>query len=217
MQRKKQMPELFSHQPFRKLGDLLKVSEEPEQKPPSTRQASPEPESDDDLFKAAMKEVREIREFRNISIRRGKKSPPRKSGPGPDDTMLELEQIVQGRKPVRLADTQEYVEWVNPKYRREVLKELHGGRFAVQDYLDLHGHILEEAETALQNFIIESRRRGFNCIKIIHGRGLRSPDGPVLKYAVIELLLGRYRKYIIGFATARPVDGGLGALYVLLK
>ncbi|UCH46386.1 MAG: Smr/MutS family protein [Nitrospiraceae bacterium] len=54
-------------------------------------------------------------------------------------------------------------------------------------------------------------------MKIIHGRGLRSPDGPVLKKAVIQWLLTRYRKYIVAFASARQCDGGLGAIYVLFR
>jgi DNA-nicking Smr family endonuclease len=109
------------------------------------------------------------------------------------------------------------VEWVNPGYRKELIRELHKGRFAVQDYLDLHGYVLEEAEGALKDFLREALQRGHRCIKIIHGRGLRSPAGPVLKKAVIDLLSTRYRKHLIGFCTARQNDGGLGALYVLLK
>jgi len=38
-----------------------------------------------------------------------------------------------------------------------------------------------------------------------------------LKKAVIDFLSSRYRKNVIGFSTARQNDGGLGALYVLLK
>jgi DNA-nicking Smr family endonuclease len=63
----------------------------------------------------------------------------------------------------------------------------------------------------------DSFRKGLRCVKIIHGRGLRSPLGPVLKTAVIKWLSGRYRKSIIAYVTARQCDGGLGALYVLLR
>jgi DNA-nicking Smr family endonuclease len=69
----------------------------------------------------------------------------------------------------------------------------------------------------VEQFLKESMIKGHRCIKIIHGRGLRSPKGPVLKEALIKWLSGRYRKHIIAFVTARQCDGGLGALYILLR
>jgi DNA-nicking Smr family endonuclease len=68
-------------------------------------------------------------------------------------------------------------------------------------------------EEFLRNALKTSRR----CVKIIHGRGLRSPKGPVLKEALIKWLSLRHRKNVIAFVTARQCDGGLGALYVLLR
>jgi DNA-nicking Smr family endonuclease len=76
---------------------------------------------------------------------------------------------------------------------------------------------VDEAEQELEKYIKESIRKGYRCIKIIHGRGLRSPKGPILKEAVISWLTGRYRKNVIAFVTARQCDGGLGALYILLR
>ena len=173
--------------------------------------------SDDTLFREAMKEVQEIKEFRELPVRGSKTTAQPGKRRIADEPLRELEEIIQGKKAVRLSDTQEYVEWVNPHYHKEIIRELHEGRFAVQDYIDLHGCVLGEAETVLLDFMTEARRKRFRCVKIIHGRGLRSPGGPVLKKAVIDWLTTRYRKYVIGFSTARPNDGGLGALYVLLK
>ena len=65
-------------------------------------------------------------------------------------------------------------------------------------------------------FFTDAIKKGHRCVKIIHGRGLRSRAGPVVKHAVIKLLSSRYRKKIIAYVTARQCDGGLGALYVLL-
>jgi DNA-nicking Smr family endonuclease len=133
-----------------------------------------------------------------------------------DEVLKTLEEIVSGKRPVKLQHTQEYVEWANKDYRGGVVKNLHEGRFSVQDTLDLHGTVMEEAETLVCSFLKEARRKSFRCIKIVHGRGLRSPNGPVLKKAVIRWLSVHYRKQVIAFATARQCDGGLGALYVLL-
>jgi DNA-nicking Smr family endonuclease len=217
MRKKKETePEPFSHQPFKKLGDMLPASAARPRKsvPPAV---APEAKSDEDIFREAMKGVRQIDEFRSLTVRKRHTAPSRVKGQPAPDTMQELEEIVRGRKSIRLADTQEFVEWVNPGYRKELIRELHKGRFAVQDYLDLHGYVLEETEDVLKDFLREAIQRGYRCIKIIHGRGLRSPAGPVLKKAVIDMLATRYRKHLIGFCTARQNDGGLGALYVLLK
>jgi DNA-nicking Smr family endonuclease len=81
----------------------------------------------------------------------------------------------------------------------------------------LHGLCVEEAEKEVKYFLTDSLRKGHRCVKIIHGRGLRSPGGPVLKDALITWLSGRYWKNIIAFVTARQCDGGLGALYILLR
>ncbi len=124
---------------------------------------------------------------------------------------------MRGKMPVNLPDTQEYVEWVNHDYRSDITRDVHKGRYSVQDVLDLHGITVEDAEAEVERFLKDSFKKGYRCIKIIHGRGLRSPKGPVLKNAVVELLSGRYRKHIIAFVTARQCDGGLGALCVLLR
>lgn len=65
----------------------------------------------------------------------------------------------------------------------------------------------------------ESRVGRRRCVLLIHGRGLNSPDRvPVLKNALVGWLTrGRLAKRVLAFATARPVDGGAGALYVLLR
>ena len=175
--------------------------------------------NDERIFSDAMKGVQEIREFRDIRVRKIDTSFVSKHGSAfPEQKALKaLEEIVKGRRAVELSDTQEYVEWMNPDFREDVVKKLHEGHYSVQDCLDLHGIILEEAEKEVENFFKESIRKGCRCIKIIHGRGLRSANGPVLKKALVKWLMYRHRKNIVAFVTARQCDGGLGALYVLLN
>ena len=53
-------------------------------------------------------------------------------------------------------------------------------------------------------------------MRVIHGKGLGSgPRGPVIKQSVNVIL--RRTDAVVAFCTARPVDGGTGAIYVLLK
>jgi DNA-nicking Smr family endonuclease len=99
------------------------------------------------------------------------------------------------------------------------LTQLRRGEFSVQAHLDLHGMIQPDAKEALTNFIIDSVRKGRRTVLIVHGRGLRSPGGlPVLKHAAAQWLShGIAGGYVLAFATARPSDGGAGAVYVMLR
>lgn len=166
-----------------------------------------------------MSDVQMIREFRVLPCKNAPKhSAPTRHKPDPDDEALSiLTQIAQGGHPINLSDTQEYVEWTNPDFHGDITEKLHAGQFSIQGLLDLHGFTSEALSEELDTFLGEAFTRGWQCVKIIHGRGLRSVRGPVLKDAVIRRLAGRYRKRIIAFVSARQCDGGLGALYVLLE
>ena len=133
------------------------------------------------------------------------------------EALAELSAITEGLLPIHLPDTQEYVEWIDPAFRDDIILSLHEGRFSVQAYIDLHGFIVPEAEEELDDYITHSQKKGFCCVKIIHGLGLRSVKGARLKGAVVKRLSGHFRKDIIAYVTARQCDGGLGALYVLLR
>ena len=175
-------------------------------------------ESDDkDVFAAAMKDVREISEFREMPVYARNALPARRGRRGGDNAIEELRELAAGRGPVSLPDTQEYVEWVDPECSADIGRKLHRGIFSVQACLDLHGFTSDEGEAAVTEFLRGAVLMRFRCVKIIHGRGLRSPDGPVLKNMLVKLLQRRYRKKILAFSSARQCDGGLGALYILLR
>ncbi|MFA5072678.1 MAG: Smr/MutS family protein [Nitrospirota bacterium] len=173
----------------------------------------------EELFSSAMHGVQEIKEFRIISPenRRQKSTLRNEKKDSEQEVLGILAEIAGGQRPVNLPDTQEYVEWTNPEYQTDVTQQMHEGQFSIQEFLDLHGHTVVEAEDELELFLQDALSRGLRCVKIIHGRGLRSAKGPQIKGAVMRRLSGRYRKNIIAYVTARQCDGGLGALYVLLK
>jgi len=99
---------------------------------------------------------------------------------------------------------------------KRTMRKLARGSFAIQDELDLHGMTVSEAEIALQNFITDACLRGFTCVRIVHGKGLGSGErGPVLKRKVASLL--RRWQQVLAYVSARQVDGGTGAVYVLLE
>jgi DNA-nicking Smr family endonuclease len=207
----------FSFRPFDKLKKQIeraRPTPPPAQEPPKGL-----PSSDDEIFTTAMSDVREIEGFRVLPCSKpARREAPARKKTDPDDEALRiLEQIASGEQPINLSDTQEYVEWTNPGYRQGVTADLHIGRYSVQGMLDLHGLTGNEVNEELDGFLATAFTKGWRCVKVIHGRGLRSVKGPVLKDAVIRRLLGRYRKDILAFVSARQCDGGVGALYVLLN
>lgn len=202
-------PGSLSHTPFKDLRFPCK-------RQPAPAAAVPhDPGLDEKCFLEAMAGVREIKEYRELGIHSGKKAArQRPAAPCPGDLEL-LRNVLHER--IRLSDTAEYMEWRRKGVASGVPARMHAGEFAVQDFIDLHGLRLPEAEEALSDFFRESVRKGFSCVKVIHGRGLRSPGGPVLKEALKGWLSGPMKRFALAACTARDLDGGLGASYVLLK
>jgi DNA-nicking Smr family endonuclease len=100
--------------------------------------------------------------------------------------------------------------------RIQVMRRLRRGLYPIDDELDLHGLSQAAARSELADFIARSRDRGCRCVRIVHGKGHRSgARGPVLKIAV-NLWLRRLPD-VMAFVSARAMDGGAGAVYVLLR
>jgi DNA-nicking Smr family endonuclease len=100
--------------------------------------------------------------------------------------------------------------------RTQVMRRLRRGLYPVEDELDLHGLTQTAAREQLAEFLERGRDTGARCVRIIHGKGYRSgARGPVLKTAV-NLWLRRHSD-VLAFVSARAIDGGTGAVYVLLR
>lgn len=105
-------------------------------------------------------------------------------------------------------------------YRRsgvgpDVVVQLRRGRWVVQGQVDLHGLTRDEAREALGIFLQGAGKRGWRCVRVVHGKGLGSPRRePVLKGKVRAWLV--QRQEVLAFTQARGPDGGAGALIVLL-
>lgn len=100
--------------------------------------------------------------------------------------------------------------------QHNVLRKLRRGHYAVEAELDLHGMRVAEARQALSTFLHTALSRQMKTVRIIHGKGNGSFNKqPVLKGKVNTWL--RQRIEVLAFSSARPVDGGTGAVYVLLR
>ncbi len=122
-------------------------------------------------------------------------------------------------QPFDLSDGDEFIEGCVHDLDPRVLKRLRKGEYAIQASLDLHGLRRDEAKPELLAFIQKSRAAGKRCVLLVHGRGLHSKDQvPVLKDSVRRWLASeRFAASVLAFSTARPHDGGAGALYLLLR
>lgn len=97
-----------------------------------------------------------------------------------------------------------------------VLRKLRRGDYRVQGEIDLHGLTVSEAKQELREFLAQALMRHWRCVRIVHGKGLRSGHrGPVLKGMVGAVL--RKVGPVLAYVSARQVDGGTGAVYVLLS
>lgn len=108
------------------------------------------------------------------------------------------------------------IAYLKPGQQRRLLQRLRRGQFSVQAEIDLHDMTVAVARDAIRDFLDESRRDGALCVRIVHGKGLRSKaQGPVLKQLTDTLL--RRRADVLAFTSARPAQGGTGAVVVLLQ
>jgi DNA-nicking Smr family endonuclease len=113
-------------------------------------------------------------------------------------------------------ETGEELQYCSEGLQQSVLRKLRRGQFRFSAVLDLHGLTAAGAHQVLTEFLCMARRESLTCVRIIHGKGNGSRHrGPVLKTKVNQWL--RQRAEVLAFCSARPVDGGTGAVYVLLR
>jgi DNA-nicking Smr family endonuclease len=114
-----------------------------------------------------------------------------------------------------LLETGEELIWLKPGYQSRVMQRLRRGHYSVADSIDLHHMDVTTAKQVLLDFIEHSLEQRHSCVRVIHGKGLRSRDLPRLKMMTNRVL--RKHPRIVAFASCRPVDGGTGACDVLLS
>lgn len=127
-----------------------------------------------------------------------------------------IDNLLSDAIPAEELETGDELLFARPGLQHNVLRRLRRGHYPVQRELDLHGHSVIEARLALSEFITSARRERIQCVRIIHGKGNRSlGQKPILKWKVNHWL--QQRDEVLAFCSARPLDGGIGAIYLLLR
>ena len=179
-----------------------------------TRKAPIGPE-DATLFRASVADVTPLRRAGKIEHPREPLRPvPTRRGL---DDLETLKESLSDWLPWDPAtETGEELNYARGGIGGQTVRKLRRGHWVIQAELDLHGLTVAEARELLSGFLNSCARRGLRCVRIVHGKGLRSKNRePVLKRMVGRWLV--QRDEVLAFCQARPVDGGSGAAIVLLK
>lgn len=205
-------------QPFNNPFSGLRLEKPAPAKPAAAARSEPKrtdgEEDEAALFLASVGEVEPVRAG-PASVHRPPPVPPELRWVDPEEEALdELAELVAGKGPLDLAERRESIEGHAPGLDARILRRLRAGEYPVQAHLDLHGLTRAEAQAELKRFLVGSSgaspRRGLRCVRVVHGRGLKES---------VQLWLSRgpLAARVLAFTSARPVDGGVGAIYVLLR
>jgi DNA-nicking Smr family endonuclease len=174
------------------------------------------PKSDDDetaLFREAIRGVKPLSPTVRVSGDPPKPRPRARFARA--DRVQVLEEILHGSADVPELTAADPTLFARPGVSAATLRKLRRGQYRVQGELDLHGLSVEAAKIQLREFLGAALHSNATCLRVVHGKGLRSgPKGPVLRQLVNNAL--RRTRQVLAFASARQVDGGTGAVYVLL-
>jgi len=147
---------------------------------------------------------------------------PQRPRPAPEPVQSRLDEARVPQELTRTAidpaeiEVGEELSYLKEGLSPRLLRRLKRGHFSIADEIDLHQMNIEVARSTIKSFLDECQREGRLCVKIIHGKGLRSrAQGPVLKRLVDGLL--RRRGDVLAFASAPPTEGGTGAVVVLMR
>jgi len=187
---------------------------------PAGAQPTAEPPADDAAsFAAAMADVRPLRSRSRVDAPAPTAFTTRTVVDEDAEALAELAEIVAGTGHFDISDSTEYVEGTVVGLDPRILRRLRRGEFAYQAMIDLHGMSSAAARVEVERFIASALAAGHREVLIVHGRGHNSKDNvPVLKERLKSWLArGRMGRGILAFTSARPADGGAGALYVLLR
>ncbi len=171
-------------------------------------------EAEAELFRDAVSDVTPLAARARAPLSRRK--PPARARFTAADRAMVLVESLQGFGESEITDSGDEISFRRDGVQNSVLRKLKRGEYRVEDVCDLHGLRVDEAKAALREFLAEALARRLRCVRIIHGKGHGSGNrGPVLKTAVNMIL--RKTAPVLAFTSARRIDGGTGAINVLLK
>jgi DNA-nicking Smr family endonuclease len=173
------------------------------------------PATADMTFREAMRDVVPLASQARVEHQRPRPAPIPEQRLRDERAALQ-ESLITRPDPDAGTATGEELIYVRAGIPKTVLRNLRRGHWVIRDDLDLHGLTSPEARIATASFLAVCVQRGVRCVRIVHGKGLRSRNRePVLKRKVGYWLM--QRDEVLAFCEALPADGGSGAVLVLLR
>jgi DNA-nicking Smr family endonuclease len=169
--------------------------------------------AEDRTFRLAMADVTPLRGPGRIEPV-PKKTPARALQKEKDDKEVLQELLDHNDESIEL-ETGEELIFLRHGHQKRILRRLRRGYYSTADTIDLHHMDVETAKQVLLDFLDYVLDRQQSCVRIVHGKGLRSRNLPLLKMMTNQML--RKHPRVVAFASCRPVDGGTGATNVLLS
>ena len=168
---------------------------------------------DSDVFRDAVRDVRPIAPPNRVDHDTPKPRPhPAKRE---EDERAVLDELTR----LTFDDDVEFEDdgrYLRPGLPPDILRKLRRTHWVIQASLDLHGLTGDEAVAETAVFLASCKRTGVRCVRLIHGKGLRSPGRePVLKRRIRKLL--SRRDEVLAYVEPRAAHGGGGAVVVLLE
>jgi DNA-nicking Smr family endonuclease len=171
--------------------------------------------AEQNLFQRAVGQVNPLASQPRVELG-GTPAPPKAFQQKRDDDRVLRESLSDDFDVSTLLDTDDELSYRRSGIGTDVTQKLRKGHWSLQGQIDLHGLRSDEAREALGQFIRDAHKRGWRCIRVVHGKGLGSPGKtPVLKAKVQRWLV--QKNEVLAFVQAKASEGGAGALVVLLS
>ncbi|MCB2194136.1 MAG: Smr/MutS family protein [Deltaproteobacteria bacterium] len=210
--------------PFAALGKELKKAAKPQAEaaaPAAPKKSEDAPEDEQALFAKAMSQVERLPGDQRPTAKTPPPNPAKIAEAVDEEleVMAHLAELISGTADFDLRMSDEYLSGQARGVGPELMERLAQGAFPIQDHLDLHGLSLSDAQGEVADFVDSAVARGLRHVLLVHGRGKGSPGGvPVLKQGLAAWLEHkRFARKVLAFCTARAIDGGAGAMYLLLR
>lgn len=174
-------------------------------------------DNQDDLnFLEQMKGVKPLKTKSRVIIRKDSKTTPGQQQRKLDATrMKNAADNPLSVEHLELVNPEDVITFSRPGLAHGVFKKLKQGAYPIEAKLDLHHRTVEQAREAVRNFIVDCQKYDARTGIILHGKGALG-DPP----ALLKSFTNRWLKQIpevLAFHTAKPNQGGAGAVYVLVK
>lgn len=170
---------------------------------------------ENDVFLKAMRDVQPIRPADKVAL-----------APAPDKLNAQERRAAAVAEVARDKNflSGEYIEPVDPlavlEFKRDgvqtgVYRNLRLGKYLIDARLDLHQMKVEQARTAVFQFIRDCMTHDIRCALITHGKG-EGREQPALLKSCIAHWLPQFPE-ILAFHSAQKRHGASGATYILLR